>query len=204
MGCLTKINKMTELDVFNQDEFIDVINKIKIENKSGKIKIINLNLKNLSLIIKGHLDFINLDNPIVMDKSKIRKIMKPYNKEKHQHGITADNIYNAMLNINDPYMIIQTVNNPYNITFFTSITTIKGDEIFVGFDFNYKLKNQENIVSHIETIFGSNKINREAYETLNYLNGRKVVYKKRSGWFATIAPTTTSTYSMHQNNKDVK
>ena len=204
MECFTKINKMTELDILNQDEFIDVINKIKIENKSGKIKIINLNLKNLSLIIKGHLDFINLDNPIVMDKSKIRKIMKPYNKEKHQHGITADNIYNAILNINDPYMIIQTVNNPYNITFFTSITTIQGDEIFVGFDFNYKLKNQENVVSHIETIFGSNKINRDAYESLNYLNGRKVVYKKRSGWFATIAPTTTSIYSMHQNNKDVK
>ena len=54
------------------------------------------------------------------------------------------------------------------------------------------LKNYKALKIIIETIFGSNVINRDVYEKIEKLNGRKVVYKKRSGWFATIAPTTTS------------
>ena len=186
------MTKNDVVDISNKEEFIEKLKSIKNNNLGGKIEVIKLDLSGLSKLIVGHLDFINLNKPIMIDKSKLRRITREYNKEKHQHGLTLNNIYDALKSINDPYIIIQNQNNPYNITFYTNVLTERGDNVFVGLDFNYKYKKQQVVINHIETIFGSNVINRDVYEKIGKLNGRKVVYKKRSGWFATIAPTTTS------------
>ena len=191
------------LDINDKSNFIKKIEQIRNNNLSGKIEIENLDLSNLSKLIKGHLDFIDLSKPIIMENSKLRKVMKPFNKEKHHHGITAENIFDAIKNINNPYMITQSSINPNNISFITKTINNQNENILVAFNFEYKLKKEKIYVNHIETIYGVSEVNLEKYESYNKLNGRNVIYNKRRGWFALIAPATSSTNSINDNSENI-
>ena len=90
------MTKNDVVDISNKEEFIEKLKSIKNNNLGGKIEVIKLDLSSLSKLIVGHLDFINLNKPIMIDKSKLRRITREYNKEKHQHGLTLNNIYDAL------------------------------------------------------------------------------------------------------------
>ena len=191
------------LDINNKSDFVEKIEKINKTNLTGKIEIENLDLSNLAKLIEGHLDFIDLTKPIVMENAKLRKVMKPFDKKKHFHGLTAENIYNAIKNLNDPYMITQTTNKPKNIAFITKTINERNENILVAFELDYILKKEKIYVNHIESIYGLSDINLEQYEKNNKFNDKNVIYNKKRGWFALVAPATSSTNSISDNSENI-
>ena len=71
-----KIRNLYSIDITNKEDFINKINDIVNSNLSGYFEIINLDLSKLDSLIDGQLDYINVYLPILMSKSKIRKILK--------------------------------------------------------------------------------------------------------------------------------
>ena len=195
---------VTILNIKDKSDFIKKIEQIKISNLRGKVEFINLDLSELSELMKGHLDFIDLSKPIIMENSKLRKVMRHFNKEKHYHGITSENVFNALNKINDPYIITQNILNPYNISFITKTINNQNENILIAFAFEYKLKKEKIYVNHIETIFWVSEVNIEKYKNANKLNNRNVIYIKRSGWFALIAPATAPNSSIGDSFKKDK
>ena len=133
-----------------------------------------------------------------MQVSKLKKVVREFNDAKHYHGLTAENIYDAITNLNKPDIILQNRNNTNNITFITSINIRENEKVKISFSFNFKIKNKN--VNSIDTIFGMNEENYNLY--LNSKTNRKgnynIIYKKGSR-LAPIAPTTSlSNYNLQQ------
>ena len=86
------------VNIEHRDEFIQTLSKIHFKPIGKDIEIIGLNFNELKEIIQGYLK-INLDLPITMQIRKLRKIMSPRQGDnKHLHGLTPENIYNALIN----------------------------------------------------------------------------------------------------------
>ena len=186
----------------HKDEFIQTLSKIHFKPIGKDIEIIGLNFNELKEIIQGYLK-INLDLPITMQIRKLRKIMSPRQGDnKHLHGLTPENIYNALINLNKPNIITRHENDFNNITIFTEIKNNEGENIIVGFTFSYtyNYKNTKVKVNNIETMYGISLENEKTYQENGKLGKRIVIYNKRSGWLVPITPTTTSNYSICKNN----
>ena len=66
-----------------------------------------------------------------------------------------------------------------------------------------KTKKRKNIGNHIETFYGISEEKFKRYEAQNKLNNKNVIYKKRSSWFALIAPATASTNRISDNSENI-
>ena len=193
-----------EINSSDKDSAIETINRIINNNTFGFVEFENNDFDGLKELIKDKLPFVNLDLPVTMQVSELRKITREFNDAKHYHGLTAENIYDAITNLNKPEMILQNRNNSQNITFITSIEIRQNEKATIGFTFNFESSKLKAIVNNVDTIFGMNEENYNLY--LKSKNNRKgddnIVYKKGSR-LAPIAPATSFvTFNLQQNARD--
>ena len=192
-------------NILNKTEFINLLNEIYLNSKGKNLEIEGLNLTKLKNLITGYLK-IDLDLPFTIQIRKLKKIMSPKQGDnKHLHGLTSENIYNALLNLNEPNIITRHEGDSNNITLFTEIKNKDCENIIIGFTFfyNFNLKKTQIKVNNIETMYGISSENEKIYQENGRLGKRIVIYNKRSGWLVPITPTTTSNYSICKKGKDV-
>ena len=72
-----------------------------------------------------------------------------------------------------------------------------------NFNFEYKSKDGRKIINLIKTTFGMSLKNEGIYLSGGKPNNRKIIYKKRRGWLAPVAPSTSSNYNICKKGKDV-
>ena len=192
------------INLSDKDSAIETINKIingEI-NSNTFVEFENNDFNGLKALISNKLPFVNLDLPVTMQVSKLKKVVREFNDEKHYHGLTAENIYDAITNLNNPEMILQNRNNSQNITFITSIEIRQNEKATIGFTFNFTNKPLNALTNNVDTIFGMNAENYNLY--LKSKNNRKGDYNilfKKGSRLAPIAPTTSlSTNNLHQEN----
>ena len=205
-----KIRNLYSIDITNKEDFINKINDIVNSNLSGYFEIINLDLSKLYSLIDGQLDYINVYLPILMSKSKIRKNFKDFDHDKHYHGMEANIFYDALIYLNDPELIIQNNMKLNEITIVTSVelynkVTKENEKVTIAFNFNfeYKSKDGRKIINLIKTTFGMSLKNEGIYLSGGKPNNRKIIYKKRRGWLAPVAPSTSSNYSICKKDREV-
>lgn len=122
-----------------------MLNEIYLNPKGKDLEIEGLNLNKLKNLITGYLK-IDLDLSFTIQIRKLRKIMSPKQGDnKHLHGLTSENIYNALLNLNEPNIITRHEGDSNNITLFTEIKNKDCENIIIGFTFfyNFNLKKRK-------------------------------------------------------------
>ena len=82
------------IDANNKSNFIKKLNEIYGNPKGKFVEFENINFTGLKNIIKNHLQ-LNLDLPVIMQISKLRRVMNIGNDIKNQHELSAENIYGA-------------------------------------------------------------------------------------------------------------
>ena len=85
-----KIRNLYSIDITNKEDFINKINDIVNSNLRGYFEIKRINLLNFKNLIKDHLNFIDVNLPILMDMSKLRQNFKDFNVEKQIKMVICD------------------------------------------------------------------------------------------------------------------
>ena len=205
-----KISNLYSIDITNKEDFINKINDIVNSNLRGYFEIKKINLLNFENLIKDHLNFIDVNLPILMDMSKLRQNFKDFDHDRHFHGMEANIFYNGLLELNDPLFISQNINNFNEITFVTNVilynkVTKDNEKVTVAFSFNfeYKSRKEKRLINLIKTTFGLSKINEDIYLKNDRLNNRIIIYEKRRGWLPPVGPSISSNYSICKKDKKV-
>ena len=76
-----KIRNLYSIDITNKEDFINKINDIVNSNLRGYFEIKRINLLNFKNLIKDHLNFIDVNLPILMDMSKLRQNFKDFDHD---------------------------------------------------------------------------------------------------------------------------